>query len=820
MRVVQIAVGAAALLLLLVWLLLYSAGLQVDTAHLAVTTLDKMTLAESALRSDLLRARSGLLNNYDPVVVETGALRDAVADLRGIEAGDVAALQAINDLARTVDLQEAKVEEFKSRNALLRNSLAYFRRFTARLIASHGDNPRLAQQVSALTEAMLHLSLDTSPAVVEEVDRALSSFAAEVTIPEQAGLVDGVLAHGRMLGRLLPATDAGIKALFAVPIADRQESVRRQAVVQAISAERKAKVYQYVLYGVFILLLGGLIRLGFQLQSRARQLLHRAAIEHVIATFSTDLIGARNGELQVRIVRALGALADCIGADRAYFITRHGRPYFCSWTSLGTGAPPGWPDESFIGAIEQGTRDVYHGAGTVAAGKKRLAPAPDVQAWLCITNLSGERGKRILGFEALQSDLRFSPGELGLYRMAFDAIAQAVIRAALESERERLQWKLQHARRMETIGTLASGVAHNFNNIVGAILGYAEIAQTQVPAGAAESLVEIVRAGHRARDLIDQILSFGRRRGEMNWQTIAVGELMDDVRRMVEATLDPNVTIAISEGNHPTAIEGQAAQLQQVLVNIGRNAAQAIEGSGTIQILADCVVRDTSLDLASGRLPPGSYVRISISDNGKGMDETTRARIFEPFFTTRPDGNGLGLSTALEIVREHGGGINVESSLGSGSRFDVWLPSHGSSEIAAANFIEFAGSHIAGEPVLVCDSDRNRLLKSEEILAALGYEPVGYRNLTDAIDACRAEPDRFTSAVLCIGGSLAPVVERIVTLHRTVPKLSIVLALSSAAELLPLDVADAGIADIIGLPITTSELLGALGAHRRVGVPA
>jgi CheY-like chemotaxis protein len=206
---------------------------------------------------------------------------------------------------------------------------------------------------------------------------------------------------------------------------------------------------------------------------------------------------------------------------------------------------------------------------------------------------------------------------------------------------------------------------------------------------------------------------------------------------------------------------------------------------------------------------PRRFVVVSISDPGRGMDEATLERIFEPFFTTRPDGNGLGLATAREIVREHNGAVEVRSALGVGTRFDIWLPSVPPSEPISVQHASGIAGRGVGETVLVLEADHGRLLRYEEILAALGYEPVGFTAPHEAARAC-SERARFDAALVCHQPGATFALDFATALHDIAPDLPIILATPSARDLDAPRLAASGISEVVHHPLTSAELAGAL----------
>lgn len=807
---------AVSLLLLLTWLLLRGMNTGTTAHDEGLRALDDFAIAESALHRDVLSARVGLLRNYDPLVREVETLHTSIARLQESAPEDHELQASVHSLDRLVASQERLTEQFKTNNALLQNSLAYFELFSARLAAQEPGSA-LVRQVSDLSTALLHLTLDTSPTAAADVDERLAKFPESGRSELHGSVVTSLLAHARMLRQLLPETDQTVRVLFALPDEHDQAVIRELLKAKKNYARNRAELYRFTLYAVSLMLVGLLIRLGMRLQSRALILSRRAAIEHIIAGLSTRFINSRPHEIAAHVEQALAELAQWNYADRAYFVVAGAPVRVYKWSRAGVSFDPGWPES----APEVATRferleenaiqvyDVRKAPLTQAISQLRTA---HIHSWLCIPAIGEQRGRAVLGFDTVGREPQQRWCEFGMLRMAFDAIANALDREALERDRERLQENLQHARRMETIGAFASGIAHNFNNIIGAILGYAETAQAYVRPGSrpVESLVEIRRAGERARDLVHQILTFGRRT-DARRSRVCINSLVKEAKSLLDVSLSPYVNVVVRTTTDSTIVMGEHTLLQQVILNVCNNAAQAIDAPGPIEIDVDVQNIGATLQLEHGELTPGNHVVVSVIDSGRGMDEMTRERMFEPFFSTRVGGNGLGLATVREIVLQHGGGLKVHSTPGAGTQFDIWLPCAPAIETAPFEDPYDIPGRGTGETVLVLENDRDRLLRHEEILAALGYEPVGFTNLMDAINACRTTPARFDAAVLCChlhGGSA--LIKDANELRAAAPCLPLILATISAREIAAPALAGAGIAGIIRHPLTSAELAGAL----------
>jgi len=338
------------------------------------------------------------------------------------------------------------------------------------------------------------------------------------------------------------------------------------------------------------------------------------------------------------------------------------------------------------------------------------------------------------------------------------------------TERVQLESQLRESQKMEALGTLAGGVAHDFNNIVAAILGNLELARQDVgPAHPVlESLAEIDKASRRAKDLVQQILAFGRRQG-LSRKAILLAPVVEESARLLRTTLTADVTLNIQCAAETPAVLADASQIQQVLLNLCSNAWQAMRGrghAGVIEVRLEAHDVDEAPHMEQERrsadervfLRPGRYARLTVSDNGSGMDVATRSHIFEPFFTTKPmgEGTGLGLAVVHGIVQAHEASIAVQSDLGKGTIFRIYFPAVDAAVQAVAEeeprplqqnigddlVLEGAGKH-----VLYLDDDEAIVYLMTRLLERKGYRVSGYTDALEALAAVRADPEEFDLAV-------------------------------------------------------------------------
>ena len=333
------------------------------------------------------------------------------------------------------------------------------------------------------------------------------------------------------------------------------------------------------------------------------------------------------------------------------------------------------------------------------------------------------------------------------------------------TERASLEAQLRESQKMQAIGTLAGGIAHDFNNALATILGNVELARQDVSSNplALESLEEIRKAGARTRDLVQQILAFSRRQPTAR-NPLALAPIVQESVRLLRATLPARVALqAHCEAGMPRVL-ADAAQIAQVLINLATNAMQAMRGApGMIDIHLDLHRIDTTppatherRGVERGSLAPGDYARLQMRDNGPGMDDNIRARIFEPFFTTKAvgEGTGLGLSVVHGIVQAHDGAIVVESEIGIGTVFTIYLPTE-KPEQAKAEVPGGGRREAAGPPanptaipdgcqnILYLDDDKALVSVVKRLLERRGFTVSAYTVQEEALAALRADPQHF-----------------------------------------------------------------------------
>jgi len=312
-------------------------------------------------------------------------------------------------------------------------------------------------------------------------------------------------------------------------------------------------------------------------------------------------------------------------------------------------------------------------------------------------------------------------------------------------ERQRLTEQLRQAQQMEAIGRLAGGVAHDFNNILAAILGYTELATSDVPTAspAWHHLHEVLRAAQRAKALVYQILTFSRRT-EGTPTPVQLHLLLQEALTLVRASLPSTIEIRQLLDPEAGPVLADATQLHQVVLNLCANAEYAMRQTGGIlEVRLEAVEVDPALAAQYPALRSGPYVRLTVRDTGQGMPADVVERIYEPFFTTKAvgEGTGIGLSVVHGIVSHHGGTITVESRVGHGTTFTIYLPRL-ERDMAGGVQAEEPIAHGQGR-ILFVDDEPALVRLAHTVLTQLGYDVAAYTSSAEALAAFQATPHHF-----------------------------------------------------------------------------
>ena len=308
---------------------------------------------------------------------------------------------------------------------------------------------------------------------------------------------------------------------------------------------------------------------------------------------------------------------------------------------------------------------------------------------------------------------------------AVGAVRDVTDRKRAEQECARLESQLQQAHKMESVGRLAGGVAHDFNNMLGVILGHTELALEQVAPSLPlhEDLQAIRRAATRSAELTRQLLGFARKQ-TVTPRPLDVNEAVTGMLTMLRRLIGENIDLDWRPCRDLWSVRVDPSQVDQILTNLCTNARAAIADIGTLSIETSNRTLDAEYCAAHAETVPGDYVRLVFRDDGCGMDRDTLAKVFEPFFTTKPvgEGTGLGLATVYGIVKQNDGFIDVVSAPGAGSSFSVYLPRHVDGAEAARRSVGPSAPALRGrETILLVEDEESVLRVTKKMLELSGY---------------------------------------------------------------------------------------------------
>ncbi len=407
-------------------------------------------------------------------------------------------------------------------------------------------------------------------------------------------------------------------------------------------------------------------------------------------------------------------------------------------------------------------------------------------------------------------------------------------------ERQQLEAQLDRGRRLEALGTLAGGVAHDFNNILASVVGYGEMAREQSADGStqARQIDQVLQAGQRGKAVVARILAFSR--GAPRQQVLLrLQPVVDEVLQLLAASLPPGVQLQRQLAAPDAVVRGDATAVFEAVMNLCTNAMQAMQdlqdlpSGGLLTVSLQRVDLALPRTLFEGRLQPGAYACIGVEDQGRGIPADALPRLFEPFFSTKgAAGTGLGLAVVHGVMVDLGGAIDLINQPGRGARFELYLPWIDDDVVAAAAPATAHADANAeddsnagplplgdGQAILVVDDEPALVALAEELLAGLGYEPFGVSSSSEALRRFQAEPDRFALLLtdevmpLMTGTALAEAV------HTLRPQLPVIIASGWGGPQFEQRAAAAGVSVRLAKPLGRAELAQAL-AHALAGAQA
>jgi PAS domain S-box-containing protein len=377
-----------------------------------------------------------------------------------------------------------------------------------------------------------------------------------------------------------------------------------------------------------------------------------------------------------------------------------------------------------------------------------------------------------------------------------------------EEEKKNLEYQLQQAQKMEAIGTLAGGIAHDFNNILSVIIGYTELIlmNATVDAEARENLKEIFSASKHARDMVKQILAFSRQ-NKQERKPIQVAHIVKEAIKMLRASLPTTISIQQQIEKDAGVIEADPTQIHQVLMNLCTNAAHAInEKDGVLEIRLGNVELDQRAAADIPGLKTGTYLKLSVKDSGEGIHPETLQQIFNPYFTTKEKGKGTGLGLAVVqgIVKSNNGAVTVESEVGKGSTFHVYLPTI-KRKLTVDDEIS-TPLPMGCEHILLVDDEQPLVDIGRQMLERLGYSVATRTSSIEALALFKADPQRFDLVITDIvmpnmsGDKLA---KRIIDIRNDIP---VVLCTGYSEKFTRQEAADIGIRSFLMKPLVMKDL--------------
>lgn len=423
-----------------------------------------------------------------------------------------------------------------------------------------------------------------------------------------------------------------------------------------------------------------------------------------------------------------------------------------------------------------------------------------------------QRGESCFGFETQRYDKNRRIIDInmsfGVWRNHSGKPAGSVIILRDVTKQQQLEKQLRQAQKMESIGTLAGGIAHDFNNILAAIIGYSELSLALEADNTIliRYLQKILQSGNRAKELVHQILSFSRTT-EAGKSNVCLTPIIKEALKLLRATIPTTIEIYEHLNVKIDRVFGNPTQIHQILMNLCTNANFAMrQNGGTLEIKLENINLVSETSVGHTRLPPNKYIKLIVSDTGHGISSNYIDRIFDPYFTTKSkkEGTGMGLSIVHGIVKDHAGAISVESEIGKGTTFEIYLPVFTQEKPAEQEAVPTI--HRGSGNILLVDDEKNLVDAYGIMMESLGYKVTGMVGSREALELFCRQPGRFDLVLTDYTMPHMTGIQLATHILEIRPDIPIILYSGYTAEITLQQVKDLGLQTMIKKPLNKSKL--------------
>ncbi len=804
----------------------------------------------SLLNRKLMEVNYGVLNYYDPLSQISSQIKQRFQhlsqELHSFSNGEKNIILPLTILQRSLDDKNRQLQDLISMIALLKNSRAYFPRAVAdikRQLKARQASPYLRSLLDKLLNYILIYNLNGNLSTQQQARRYMQWFIKNIgAYPSSLQpAINNLLNHARLLLQQKKQVDDLLQATILLPVSRNLDTLSN--VYNHYHQKRLAHVdrYRLALYLFSMLLLFYLLyvlarlqrtthslRIAIEESKQAEQALRKANRALQVLSNANQLLVRTSDEKELlqEICRIIIEDGNYLFAWVGFAEHDHGKHVIAT-------AQAGFND-GYLDSLQTSWGDNKYGQGptgtAIRSGQactiRNILHDPRYQPWREAALKQGYQSSTALPlrhdsatFGALNiysSEIEaFDDDEILLLQELADDIAFGIVTLRNQKEYQNTQRQLQQAQRMEAIGHLTGGIAHDFNNILASIMGYTSLALDRYVedrnSKLGQYLQEVYQAGERARDLVAQMLAFSRNSGGET-KLLSLPPLVDEVIRMLSATLPSDIRITTEVENKLPRIIIDPVQLHQIIMNLCINARDAIQKHGQIHIhLQRSMISDCQCMSCHGYIN-GHFVELSIEDTGGGIKHDIVPYIFDPFFTTKDigKGTGMGLPTVHGIVHKNNGHILVQDSPTGGARFRIFLPVAAEMENRSLVVQEHSPAKIAAPGpahILVVDDDESIARFIAELLESQGYQITLRHNGQEAWDYFRANHD---SIDLVITDQTMPIIngdelaQRILALKAELP---VILCSGYSAHINEIQERNTGIQAFLSKPLTLQALL-------------